>query len=109
MLAETERELFQLRTDPEVLNLLRVGRPNSLDDWVTRTLRAVGCSVLIARGAYSGVLSTSSARNLAARLRKKGSGRDVPAAGHNIPLDQPEYLGRLMSSFVEDIKASCQI
>jgi len=108
MLVETERELFQLRTDPEVLNLLRVGRPNTLDDWVTRTLRAVGCSVLIARGAYSGVLSISSARNLAARLGKRGRVEIVPVAGHNIPLDQPEYLGRLMSSFVDEIKASCQ-
>lgn len=92
------------RSAPHALRAIADERPSPAERWAS--LRAVGCPILIVRGARSIAISVDQARRM---LEAHPRARLLElAAGHNVALDRPRELADAVVAFAADIVATAR-
>lgn len=79
------------------------GRPDQ-----SAALGGLACPVLVATGAEDRVTPPEAGRALADAVAD-GRFEEVPGAGHLLPLEAPEALGRLIGAFVAQLRAGARV
>jgi len=67
-----------------------------------RDLAEIRCPTLLVRGARSPMLSAETAARMVEEVMADARQVVIPDAGHAVPLDNPEALGRALSEFLRD-------
>lgn len=91
---------FELRRDPA---MLRPAGPAAGPDHL-ELLAAIGCPVLILRGAFSAILSATTAEMMA-RTAPRGQMATVPMAGHGLMADNPAGFAARVALFLAGLGA----
>ncbi len=92
---------FELKLDPA----LRSGLPPADVPAIWSSLQSIRCPALLVRGAASAFLSHRSAAYVCTRVRTCRL-VTVPRAGHAIPLDNPQGLHSVVTSFLAEVLPS---
>lgn len=89
---------FAWKYDRAIRDAVRAGRwTDSVDLWPLWT--AIGCPVLVVRGAESDVLSVETAKRMLETLPQARL-VEVPDAGHTVPVDQPAAFLAIVREFL---------
>jgi len=94
--------LFTWRCDLRLLELMRQGKRVIRDVDLGEFLPQVRCPTLILRGEESDLVSRQGAMEATSSL-PLGTFREVPRAGHAVPVDNPEGTAEALSTFLSSL------
>lgn len=93
---------FELRADPRLVTAYPF-EESGYEIW--NSLASIECPSLIVRGAYSGILSATSAQRIVSHMRNANLAT-VSSAGHSVMIDNDEGFQIVISSFLRKLQSA---